>query len=183
MPIPTIEPEQMRAAIEDALQRIRGGWYAEAEKILAAALPSGPPTPKLDAEIQRVNDARRAEGLGPLTRHKAIAQLGAERCLRDAVSNGMETTPGTLDMWAWLVMEPVIELPPSATEPKWPYKLIASCEGEADGAVLDMLIAHGCPAREDVLAAMREGERTDIEGLLVERVPGGWHLLREGGEE
>jgi hypothetical protein len=66
--------------------------------------------------------------------------------------------------------------------PKWPYKLIASCEGEADGAVLDMLIAHGCQAREDVLAAMREGERTDIEGLLVERVPGGWHLLREDAE-
>jgi hypothetical protein len=59
------------------------------------------------------------------------------------------------------------------------YKLIASCEGDADGAVLDMLIAHGCPAREVVLAAMREGERTDIEGLFVERVPGGWHLLRE----
>jgi hypothetical protein len=66
-----------------------------------------------------------------------------------------------------------------AREPKWPYKLIASCEGDADGAVLDMLIAHGCPAREAVLAAMREGERTDIEGLIVERVPGGWHLLRE----
>jgi hypothetical protein len=62
------------------------------------------------------------------------------------------------------------------------YKLIASCEGDADGAVLDMLIAHGCPAREVVLAAMREGERTDIEGLLVERVPGGWHLLRENAE-
>jgi hypothetical protein len=63
-------------------------------------------------------------------------------------------------------------------------KLIASCEGDADGAVLDMLIAHGCPAREDVLATLREGEHTNIEGheyngLVVKRVPGGWHLLRE----
>jgi hypothetical protein len=65
-----------------------------------------------------------------------------------------------------------------------PLKLIASCEGDADGAVLDMLIAHGCPAREDVLATLREGEHTNIEGheyngLVVKRVSGGWHLLRE----
>jgi hypothetical protein len=70
---------------------------------------------------------------------------------------------------------------PAETQParETKFKLIASCEGDADGAVLDMLIAHGCPAREDVLAAMREGQRTDITGLIIERVPGGWHLLRE----
>lgn len=64
------------------------------------------------------------------------------------------------------------------------FKLIASCDGDADGPVLDMLIAHGLPADEDMLALLDEGERTDVENsdLVIERSRSGWMLLRPDGE-
>jgi hypothetical protein len=66
-------------------------------------------TPKLDAEIDRVQRARQSEGLRPLPREKAIVQLAAERVVDHARSRGMDVRSGDVDMFAWLIMEPVIE--------------------------------------------------------------------------
>lgn len=67
------------------------------------------PTPKLDAEIDRVQRERYASGLHPLSREKAIVQLAAERVVEAARDRGMRVRPGDIDWFAWLIMEPVIE--------------------------------------------------------------------------
>jgi hypothetical protein len=66
-------------------------------------------TPKLDAEIERVQRARLIEGLSPLPREKVIVQLAAERVVDYARSRGMDTRGDDVGMFAWLIMEPVIE--------------------------------------------------------------------------
>lgn len=66
-------------------------------------------TPKLDAEIERVQRERLAEGLHLLPRHKAIAQIAAERIRDHAYSRGMDKRGGDLDWIAWLILEPVID--------------------------------------------------------------------------
>jgi hypothetical protein len=69
-------------------------------------------TPKLDAEIDRVNQERLAEGLHLLPRHKAIAQIAAER-IYDFARTGLHGKSSSIDMIGWLILEPVIEdLPP-----------------------------------------------------------------------
>ncbi len=89
-------------------------------------------TPKLDAAIARVNRDRAAEGLHPLPRHKAIAQLGAERIVEFAKARGMDVSCSTMEMIAWLILEPVIEdvatSPPPAPDRRGTVDCCRNCE-------------------------------------------------------
>lgn len=70
------------------------------------------------------------------------------------------------------------------------YKLVASCKGEADGPVLDMLIAHGLRGDENVLRLLGVGDRAYVpferthgarEGF-IERSAAGFMLCRPAGD-
>jgi hypothetical protein len=61
------------------------------------------------------------------------------------------------------------------------YKLIASCKGDADGAVLDMGIAHGLHFDADLLGLLDIGERDVFDGGYIERLEAGWALCRHAG--
>jgi hypothetical protein len=66
-------------------------------------------SPKLVAAIEQLNHARAAEGLHSLPRHKAAAQLAAQRIIEFTTAHGMEATPAALEMIAQLILEPVVE--------------------------------------------------------------------------
>jgi hypothetical protein len=61
------------------------------------------------------------------------------------------------------------------------YKLIASCKGDADGAVLDMGIAHGLHFDAEALELLGVGEREAFDGGYIERLEAGWALCRYAG--
>jgi len=60
------------------------------------------------------------------------------------------------------------------------YRLIASCEGDADGAV-DMGIAHGLHFDADLIDLLDVGEREVFDGGYIERLEAGWALCRFAG--